>query len=299
MFAPLGSHRFALVRRRSGLSLLEVVGCLVAVVAGLWLGAQYLGLNLHSIAYTTLDETAVLEQLPEPIRPRPPVGLEPVASEELTRQLNDELEAIRHDLFDLQQQNQEQAANGELADDLGTDIGGLAERRQQTLEFWSRLGEIRLEVERIQASAQTAASEENVWKVLEIRQRANQYGAKAVEAAMVDVVDPQALQFAKQLVGWYEQGADLYGEAMKVWQGQHDLEKSVHQDRVLDQARKQHDNEALLLFQKGGRLREVLIRRYQVPFPGLQPEAVAEEAAAEEDQAEGFEPTLAPISEQY
>lgn len=291
MFMPIGSYRLVQGYSRRGMSLLEVLGCIMAVVVGLWVGAQYLGLNLHTIAYTTLDETEVLDKLPEPIRPQPPAGLEPVPFEERQRQLNEELEALRLDLAVLEQQKVDLEPGGHTGA-ADANAGELEARRQETLEFWSRLGEIRLEVEQIQESAQMAASEQNVWKVLEIRQRANQYGAKAVEAAMADVVDPQALQFAKQLVGWYQQGADLYGEAMKVWQGQHELDKSVPQDHALDQARKQHDNEALLLFQKGGRLREMLIRRYQVPFPGLQPES-------EGEQANGPEPTLAPIPEQH
>lgn len=257
------------VGRRRGVSLLEVLGCIMAVGCGLWLGAQYLGINLHSVAYTTLNDAEIIEKIPSEWRPAPPEG-ELVSLEEREQLLREELDALKGDVARLEQERNDSLPGEATSHDLAHE-GELADRRHKTLTFWSRLGEIRLEVERIQESAQQAASEQNVWKVLEIRQRAYLYGTKAIDAATVDVVDPQALLFAKQLSGWYKQGAELYGEAMKVWQGQELAREGLASDQLLDKARQQHDNEALLLFQKGGRLREVLIRRYQVPFPGLQP----------------------------
>jgi hypothetical protein len=250
---------------RRGVSLLEVLGCILAVGLGLLLGARYFGINLHSVAYSTLNETEILEKIPNEWRPAPPEG-EVLSPEEREQMLREELEALKGDVARLEQEADSLLP---ITSEDSAQASELAERRQKTLAFWSRLGEIRMEVERIQESAQQAASEKNVWKVLEIRRRAYLYGTKAIDAATVDVVDPQALQFAKQLSGWYKQGAELYGEAMKVWQGQELAREGLASDQLLDKARQQHDNEALLLFQKGGRLREVLIRRYQVPFPGL------------------------------
>jgi hypothetical protein len=143
----------------------------------------------------------------------------------------------------------------------------LIARRQHTLAFWSQLGGIREEVDRLQLSADEALNQNNVYKVLEIRRRAYLYGAKAVKVAMTDKVDPQALHFAEQLRGWYQHGADLYGEALNVWQAEHLPSEGMSSDQLLERIQKQHDNEALLLFQKSGRLCEVLFRRYQVAFP--------------------------------
>lgn len=254
---------------RRGVSLWEVLGCILAVGVGVWLGARYLGLDVHTLAYSALSDTEIIDQIPEEWQPAPPEGMEVPTAEELAVELRDELDSIRLDVAQLQQEKEHAQSVAELAEAYGAEAEEIETRRQNTLAFWMRLGEIRSEVDRLQNASQDVLNEQNVWKVLEVRRRAYLYGSKAVKAAMEGVVDPQAIQFANQLRSWYKHGADLYGEAMQVWQGQN-VAQGPQTDQILNQARQQHDNEALLLFQKGGRLREVLIRRYQVAFPELE-----------------------------
>ncbi|WP_425400618.1 hypothetical protein [Aeoliella sp.] len=252
---------------RRAASLLEITACIVAVAVGLWLGARYLGLDLHAAAYTALNETEVMDQLPEGWRLAPPPGMEPQTAEEEALALTAELEALRFKVAHLNEESAEDAPEIKIeAADLPPE---LLKRRQGTLAFWSQLGGIREEVDRLQSSADEALNQQNVYQVLEIRRQAYLYGAKAVKVAMSENVDPQALQFAEQLVGWYQHGADLYGEAMNVWQTQHMPPGGLSSDQLLEQVQQQHDNEALLLFQKSGRLCEVLFRRYQVAFPDI------------------------------
>lgn len=254
--------------QRRGVSLLEITACILAVGVGLYLGSRYLGLDLSAATYTALSETNLIDQLPEDWRPTPPPGMEPLTNEQQALALNTELEQLRFDVASLE--NAEAAESAVLALDTAVDLEPkLLERRQHTLAFWSQLGGIREEVERLQTSAEGSLNQRNVYQVLEIRRRAYLYGAKAVEVAMSDNVDPQALHFASQLKGWYEHGADLYGDAMTVWQGQHLPPQGLSSDQLLEQVQQQHDNEALLLFQKSGRLCEVLFRRYQVAFPDI------------------------------
>lgn len=253
---------------RRGVSLLEITACILAVGIGLYVGSRYLGLDLNAATYTALSETQLIEQLPEDWRPAPPPGLEPLTSDQQAVALSTELEQLRLEVASLSDGVDPESA--ELA--IGAEAGlhpELLERRQHTLAFWSQLGGIREEVDRLQASAEDSLNQRNVFKVLEIRRRAYLYGAKAVDVAMSDEVDSQALQFATQLKGWYEHGAELYGEAMNVWQGQHLSPQGLSTDQMLEQVQQQHDNEALLLFQKSGRLCEVLFRRYQVAFPDI------------------------------
>lgn len=258
--------------RRQGASLLEITGLLVAVGIGVWLGARYLGVDLHAAAYTALTKADLMEKLPEEWQLAPPEGMEPQTPEQEALALTAELEAIRLDVARL---NNEEIAGEELTDEQALEASAnldyeMLARRQNTLAFWSQLGGIRDEVDRLQASADEALNEQNVYKILEVRRRAYVYGAKAVKLAMEEAVDPQAIQFAEQLMGWFDHGAELYGEAMRVWEGQHLAAQGVSSDQLLEQVQLQHDNEALLLFQKGGRLREVLFRRYQVAFPEIE-----------------------------
>ena len=254
--------------QRRAASLLEVTGCVLAVVVGVWLGARYLGLDLHAAAYTTLTDYEVMDTLPEGWRLTPPAGMEPLTHEQQSLALTAELETLRKEVGELSSD----AALEETPLTVEVDTSmhpKLLERRQQTLAFWSQLGGIRDEVQRLQAQADEALNEQNVYKVLELRRRSYLYGAKAVELAMSDDVDPQALQFAEQLISWYEHGAELYSEAIHVWQGSASS-GGVVSDQLLEQVQRQHDNEAMLLFQKSGRLCEVLFRRYQVAFPRIE-----------------------------
>lgn len=258
---------------RRGLSVLEATGCVLAVGLGVWLGAHFLGVDLGAAAYTALADEKVVDKLPEGWRPAPPAGMEPPSPEEQAAELHEELTQLRQEVEELQHGVDESDAGdlpaGDVSASAGNEDSELAARRQHTLALWSRLGSVRAEVEELQQSAEWAVTEQNVWKVLEIYHRSYQYGAKAVRATMGDGVDPQAWKFADQLASWYEQGADLYGEAMQVWQGQHLPPQGLSSDELLAQVRKQHVNEGLLLFQKGARLRDVLIRRYQVAFPDI------------------------------
>jgi hypothetical protein len=248
--------------------MLEITACILAVAVGVWVGARYLGLNLHAAAYSALNETDLMDKLPNEWRLAPPPGMEPLSAEQQALALSAELEELRHKVAQLNEEAELEMAP--LSVDTTANLHPqLLKRRQHTLAFWSQLGGIREEVERLQASAEEALNQRNVYQVLEIRRRAYQYGAKAVQVAMTDEVDPQALQFAEQLVAWYEHGSDLYGEAMNVWQGEHPPVGGLSSDQLLEQVQQQHDNEALLLFQKSGRLCEVLFRRYQVAFPDI------------------------------
>ena len=45
---------------RHGLTVLEFVGCVIAIVGGAWLGALYLGVDVRRLAYTALAEAVLL-----------------------------------------------------------------------------------------------------------------------------------------------------------------------------------------------------------------------------------------------
>ncbi|WP_145249265.1 hypothetical protein [Aeoliella mucimassa] len=255
--------------QRHGTSLLEVTGCVLAVAVGVWLGARYLGLDLHAAAYTTLADTAVMDSLPADWRLPPPPGMEPLTPEQQAAALSAELEALRLEAENLDDGEPVEVSTVTIESNQSLHPM-LLERREHTLAFWSKLGGIRGEVERLQATADESLNEQNVFKVLEVRRRAYLYGAKAVKLAMSDNIDPQALQFAEQLASWYQHGADLYAEAINVWQGQHLPNSGLSSDKLLEQVQQQHNNEAMLLFEKSGRLCEVLFRRYQVAFPSIE-----------------------------
>ena len=50
---------------RAGLSALEFVGCLMALVGGVWLGALYLGVDVRHVVFGTLAKSKVMDQVPK------------------------------------------------------------------------------------------------------------------------------------------------------------------------------------------------------------------------------------------
>ena len=57
---------------RAGLTVLEFVGCLIAVIGGAWLGALYLGVDVNNVAYTALAQSDLLDKVPAEWRPEGP-----------------------------------------------------------------------------------------------------------------------------------------------------------------------------------------------------------------------------------
>ena len=252
---------------RRGASLLEITACILAVAVGVWLGAQYLGLDLHSAAYTALSEADMIDQMPEDWRMAPPESQEPLSDEQQALALSAELEELRREVASLN--DNAAAATAKFAEQSGQLSPEQLKLRKQTLGFWSRLKGVRDEVVRLQMTADDAINEQNVYKVLEVRRRAYAYGSKAVKAAMTEGVDPEALQFAELMIAWFDDGDELYDEAMKLWQGEHPPVGGLASDQSLEQAQQHHENQSRLLFQKSERLRDMLVERYHVAFPNI------------------------------
>ena len=87
-------------QHRAGLSVLEFVGCVIAVVGGIWLGAIYLGVDLRRVAHEALSDTELLEKVPEDWRP---VGAEEehMTREQLVTTLREELSGLRTEITSL------------------------------------------------------------------------------------------------------------------------------------------------------------------------------------------------------
>ena len=54
---------------RAGMSILEFVGCSLALVGGLWLGAIYLGVDVRQATYVALADSKLMDTVPESWRP--------------------------------------------------------------------------------------------------------------------------------------------------------------------------------------------------------------------------------------
>lgn len=261
---------------RSGLSLLEFIGCMIALVGGAWLGAIYLGINVHHIAYSALEEADLLETIPEKWRPDAPAGHDKFRGmnrEELVASLRKEMVALRDELAtlraaDLPASGQEPGTAtkvGKSADAANATGPSL----EKTLAYWNRLSEIALGEAALQRDADLALTDENAAKVLVVKGRISLFAAKAVEVIPREQVDPAVVQLGKQLGEWYGRGDDLYEQAVRIQSFPAD---NSNRDRLTQQWRRedaQHRNEAQLLSNRAIAVRDEMRRRFETDFPAF------------------------------
>lgn len=255
---------------RSGLSVLEFVGCVIAVVGGLWLGAIYLGVDLRRVAHEALSDTELLERVPENWRP---VGAEEehMTREQLVATLREELSGLRTEISSLRSGEREHGSETDAADAAGDSPEGSTAARDskdKTLAYWNRLIEIASGETALQTDAATAFNDANAAKVFAIKSRISRFAAKAVEAVPQNGVDRLVVQFGRQLAVWYDRGGDLYDKAVNIWETTSAGSQSRSQlNEEWDRAELQHRNETRLLEEKASAVRSAASRQFGQEFP--------------------------------
>jgi hypothetical protein len=246
------------------LTTLEFVGCLIAVVGGAWLGALYLGVNVKSLAYTTLRDSQLLEKVPKQWQPAPPKD-QVVTREELVATLHEELGSLRTQISSLRTGKNETPI-GDATRSPGKEDESVP-TKERTLAYWSRLNEIALGETDLQQDAESAFSAANAAKVFAIKGRISRFASTAVEAVPTEGVDEQALKFGRRLKLWYARGDELYDRAVHIWETPMGPQARTQLNEEWKQADKQHRNEAELILQKAAAVRGSISRIYGVEFP--------------------------------
>jgi len=259
---------------RSGLSLLEFIGCTLALVGGAWLGAIYLGINVNHLTYDALEEADLLDTLPDRWRPAAPDGSDKfrgMSREQLVASLRDELAALRTEIATLRTTDApvpRQATNSEpAATQPANPTTATGPSLEKTQSYWNRLSEIALGEAALQRDADVALTDENAAKVLVVKGRISLFAAQAVEVIPRDQVDPAVVKLGRQLGDWYNRGGDLYEQAVKIQSFPSD---NTNRDRLTQQWRRddaQHRNEAQLLSNRAIAVRDEMRRRFDTDFP--------------------------------
>lgn len=257
-------------RARAGVTLLQVLTCLLAVAGGVYVGAEYTGVTLNDVAYTVLDETRLLEQVPEEWRPELsecPIGECPerVAPNEDAAELRAEFETLRLDAAKLRRA----AKSGEMPDLSTYSEGELALMRDKTVAYWGRLCEIANQVAELDLGVEPAMGSGATGHAFDIRRRAFDFGRRSIEKIDFENVDPQAVEGGNRLIEWYREGAEFYDSATEVWDGMAGGDGSKAAEEALNKARIQHAKQTDLLQAKLAELSSLLTRRYAVVFPAI------------------------------
>jgi hypothetical protein len=258
-------------RRRAGLSALEFIGCVIAVVGGMWLGAIYLGVDLRRVAHEALSDSELLDKVPENLRPVAPAE-EQMTREQLVATLREELSGLKTEIAALR--NGEAAPSNEAVskDASATASDGTAgppqETKEKSLAYWIRLNEIATGEAALQTDAASAYNNANAAKVFAIKSRISRFAAKAVEAIPQERVDRSIVQYGRQLSEWYEQAGDLYDKAVQIWESSTaGTQGRVQLNEEWSRAELQHRNETRLLNEKASAVRGAASRRFGQEFP--------------------------------
>jgi hypothetical protein len=253
-------------RKRAGLSVLEFVGCVMAVVGGIWLGAIYLGVDLRRVAHEALTDAELLDKVPENWRP---VGEaeEHVTREQLVATLREELSGLRTEISSLRTGDGNEKSNPAAAGS-ATTAEKSKESLEKTLAYWNRLGEIASGEAALQADAASAFNDTNAAKVFAIKSRISRFAAKAVEAVPQDGVDRSVVQFGRQIGAWYDRAAELYDKAVHIWESTSaGTQARMQMNEDWGRADLQHRNETRLLDEKASAVRGGVSRRFGHEFP--------------------------------
>jgi hypothetical protein len=253
--------------RRPGLTTLEFVGCIVAVVGGAWLGALYLGVDVQNVAYTALNESQLLDKVPEEWRPQAPKD-KAMTREQLVSTLREELGTLRTELTALRTGKPADGTANSTADSADPAIANLP-TKENTLAYWARLNEIALGEAALQQDAETAFNAANAAKVFAIKGRVSRFAAKSVEAIPTVAVDEAAVRFGRELGLWYDHSGELYEKAMRIWETPIGPQARTKLNDEWKQADQHHHNEARLLNEKASAVRGSISRIYGTEFPAF------------------------------
>jgi uncharacterized membrane protein len=267
---------------RRGLSLLEFLGCLIAIVGGAWLGAIYMGMDVRRLVYTAMAQSEALDNVPPEWRLAGPDKA--VTREQMVAALREELGKLRGELADLRRDDQPPVRGRSNAQP--DPSAAPQSSKSRTLAYWVRLNEIILGEAGLQQDAESAFTMANATKVFAIKERVSRFAARAVEAIPTDQVDASVLQFGRQLQQWYEQGSALYERAAGIWQLPLASQRT-QLNRGWSQAELQHQNEANLLGDKAATLRDTLSRQFNVEFSPLAAPAHASGSRHAGEEPEG------------
>ena len=258
-------------RNRAGLTVLEFVGCVMAVVGGAWLGALYLGVDVRNLAYTALAEAELLESVPQKLRPAAPAD-NAMTREQLVATLREELGTLRLELTALRSgetTNPPVLAAAAPQGNTSEPTGVPKASKEKTLAYWTRISEIALSEAALQKDAESASNSANASRVFAIKGRISRFAAKSVEAVPSDGVDDSVVRFGRQLALWYDHGGELYERAVRIWETPTISENREQLNEDWRRAESHHNNEARLVNEKAEAVRSTVSRNFGEEFPSF------------------------------
>lgn len=266
------SNSFATATRRGGLTYFEILGCLVAVVGGVWIGAQYFQVDLHGAAYQALDEAELLDQIPadwRPANPECPDGdcPDPVvvrAAEEA--RLTAKLKELQFEVARLTGGVDEPVSDPPKTSSL-TDQDIVI--RERTRAYWQGLTRIVFEVSAIHNVVAPYAGTELHARALAVRRRSFEYGSEAVDLLDITAVDQEAIATGVRVSEWFAQSAQQLETALELKSRQPVGNRSISAADLWAQTEAELQKRTELVRRKSEETSAYLTSKYFAEFPPL------------------------------
>ena len=276
MFANQKRHP----KRRIGLSYAELLGCLVAVVGGLWIGANYLGINLQKAAFVALDEAQVLEQIPEdwrPVNPDCPDGDCPDDTEKLrlaVLALEQERDQIISHINNRRLQMSAEPVGYEESPawiSPNVDTSNPSDPSDLTVQYWFQLSELVKEANAFEQESALLEAHGKLAQAFKLRAQIASYAVQGIELLHQAEAHPDALEAGYKLASWYESCAEHALDGKEIAKKLAGGKLSAPERKTWNHSRVQFQMLSDLLSRNLEEARIALIAEYPAQFSAIQP----------------------------
>ena len=224
---------------RGGLSFLEVVGCIAALIGGVVLGSMYLGIDLVTTTVGAIedsglvpaDDTAVGQKFAEM---KVALGVEDKDASEDSAEVAGEDGAA--------------AASGD--DGEQPDNTAAAKHESETIVYWGRVGAALTAEAASRSAALDAKDSWQLFDYLTRRKDGHEQAAEALDQLDSDDVEDRVVEFAARYQHWHEQGAALFGQALGLLSESSGSELTGPMAQSWKSAQTQHRMEERLLIER-------------------------------------------------
>ncbi len=203
------------MHQRSGLTLVESVGIMAALMVGLLIGFAYLDVDMREAAYQALEKS----QLVEPSR----LGLQQpqAAQDDATAHSTAASQAAQPAVAELADQNSN-AEGIALTEQSAHDRPAMSGPQQEsvdanaTRDCWQALSQYLREDSRRRARG----AKHKQWQWLDylmLRQESHAATCQGLQDLNRTAVDPRVLAYADAVLAWHQAGEELYQQAVQIW----------------------------------------------------------------------------------
>lgn len=184
---------------RRGLSFLEFVGCLVALVGGVALGAMYLGIDVAAMAVGAIEKSELAPDEDSAMGQKFAAVKEALGVEATTTPAEDQTDPGTAD---------------EASGDAPTESTAAVSTSDVSTVYWHAVRSALTEEARARSAAVEAKENVQLFDYLTRRKTGHDDVVKRIDALDTDDVDPRVLEYTDRAKQWHQAGADLYGNAL-------------------------------------------------------------------------------------